>query len=143
MIRSVRRDRAIESATASSSGRSSTMSADSIATSVPEPIAMPRSAWARAAASFTPSPTIATTLPWRCSATTASCLACGSTSARTCAGSMPTSVATARAVRSLSPVSRYAVSPRSRVSVPMAGAEVPRTSSATVSAARAVPPQPT
>ena len=39
------------------------MSAESAATSVPVPIAMPRSAWASAAASLTPSPTMATTLP--------------------------------------------------------------------------------
>src|SRR3990172_6071990 len=35
----------------------------SLATSVPEPMAMPTLAWARAGASFTPSPTMATTLP--------------------------------------------------------------------------------
>ena len=37
----------------------STMSALSIATSVPAPIAKPTSAWVKAGASFTPSPTIA------------------------------------------------------------------------------------
>ncbi len=37
-----------------------TMSADSIATSVPAPTAMPTSAWDRAGASFIPSPTMAT-----------------------------------------------------------------------------------
>src|SRR3989304_1223721 len=35
----------------------------SLATSVPEPIAMPTSAWARGGASLVPSPTIATALP--------------------------------------------------------------------------------
>jgi len=39
------------------------MSADSIATSVPAPIAMPTSASTSAGASFTPSPTIATVTP--------------------------------------------------------------------------------
>ena len=40
-----------------------TMSADSIATSVPEPIAIPISALAKAGASLIPSPTMATFLP--------------------------------------------------------------------------------
>ena len=48
---------------AGSSDRTRVMSDAWIAASDPEPIAMPRSAWARAAASFTPSPTIATTRP--------------------------------------------------------------------------------
>src|SRR5215217_5662309 len=39
------------------------MSEAAIATSVPVPIAMPRSAWASAGASLMPSPTIATILP--------------------------------------------------------------------------------
>ena len=39
------------------------MSAVSTATSVPAPMAMPTSAWARAGASLTPSPVIATTEP--------------------------------------------------------------------------------
>ena len=37
-----------------------------MATSVPVPMAMPRSAWASAAASLTPSPTMATTFPSPC-----------------------------------------------------------------------------
>ena len=41
-----------------------------MATSVPEPIAIPRSARARAGASFTPSPTIATRCPAACSSAT-------------------------------------------------------------------------
>ena len=45
------------------SPRTSVRSLASMATSVPVPMAMPRSAWARAAASLTPSPTIATTRP--------------------------------------------------------------------------------
>src|ERR687891_2012714 len=39
-------------------------SADSMATSVPAPRAIPTSAWTSAGASFTPSPTMATTFPW-------------------------------------------------------------------------------
>ena len=42
-----------------------------MATSVPVPMAMPRSAWASAGASLMPSPTIATTWPCACSAVTA------------------------------------------------------------------------
>src|SRR5660397_139153 len=41
----------------------STTSADSMATSVPAPMAMPTSAWTRAGASFTPSPTMPTSSP--------------------------------------------------------------------------------
>ena len=54
-----------------------------MATSVPVPIARPRSAWASAAASLTPSPTMATTLPSACSRLTTSTLSAGSTSAIT------------------------------------------------------------
>ena len=54
-----------------------------MATSVPVPMARPRSAWASAAASLTPSPTIATTLPSACSRLTTSTLSAGSTSAIT------------------------------------------------------------
>ena len=74
-----------------------------IAASVPEPMAMPRSAWVSAAASFTPSPTMAT-CPSPCWARrTTSTLSAGSTSAWT--SSMSSCVAMARAARSLSPVS--------------------------------------
>ena len=48
-----------------------------MATSVPVPMAMPRSAWASAAASLTPSPTMATTRPWSCSRRTTSTLSAG------------------------------------------------------------------
>ena len=75
-----------------------------MATSVPVPIARPRSAWASAGASLTPSPTIATTRPSACRRRMTSALSAGRTSAMT--SSMPTSAATARAVVSLSPVSR-------------------------------------
>ena len=48
-----------------------------MATSVPVPMARPRSAWASAAASLTPSPTMATTLPSACSSAMTSTLSCG------------------------------------------------------------------
>ena len=66
-----------------------------MATSVPVPTAMPRSAWARAGASLTPSPTTATTRPSRCRRRTTAAFSEGSTSATT--SSIPTSAATARA----------------------------------------------
>ena len=53
--------RRMASAAARRSPRTSVRSLASMATSVPVPIARPRSAWASAAASLTPSPTIATT----------------------------------------------------------------------------------
>ena len=65
----------------------------SIAASVPVPMASPRSAWASAAASLTPSPTIATTRPSDCSRRITSTLSTGRTSAKT--SSMPTCAATA------------------------------------------------
>ena len=49
----------------------------SIATSVPVPIARPRSAWASAGASLTPSPTIATTRPSACRRRTTSAFSDG------------------------------------------------------------------
>ncbi len=57
--------------------------ADSMATSVPAPMAIPTSACAKAGASFTPSPTMATFSPCSCSAATSECLSSGSTSERT------------------------------------------------------------
>ena len=77
--------------------------ADSTATSVPLPMAMPTSARDSAGASFTPSPTMATTLPWACSAFTLPSLSSGSTCAKY--WSMSSSAATAAATSSLSPVS--------------------------------------
>ncbi len=57
----------------------------SIATSVPVPMAMPTSAAARAGASFTPSPAMATTRPSSRSRRISACLSAGSTSATTSA----------------------------------------------------------
>ena len=54
-----------------------------MATSVPVPIARPRSAVASAAASLTPSPTIATRAPSRCSRSTTATLSAGRTWATT------------------------------------------------------------
>ena len=62
---SVRRESRIASAAARRSPETRVRSEASIATSVPVPIARPRSAWASAGASLTPSPTIATTRPSR------------------------------------------------------------------------------
>src|SRR4029450_8415465 len=83
-----------------------------MATSVPVPMARPRSAWASAAASLTPSPTMATTWPSDWSRLTTSTLSAGRTSAMT--WSMPTWEATDRAAARLSPVSSTGVRPSSR-----------------------------
>ena len=80
----------------------STISADSMAMSVPAPMAMPTSARARAGASLMPSPTIATFLPSACKARTCASLSCGNTSAMTV--SRPSCLWMALAVCSLSPV---------------------------------------
>ena len=73
-----------------------------MAMSVPAPMAMPTSACIRAGASLMPSPTIATRWPWAWRARTCSAFSPGNTWARTL--SIPTAEATARAVRSWSPV---------------------------------------
>ena len=80
-----------------------TMSADSMATSVPVPMAMPTSALARAGASLMPSPIMATFLPSAWSLRTSSSLSWGRTSATT--RSMPVWRRMASAVFLLSPVS--------------------------------------
>ena len=102
------------------------MSADSIATSVPEPIAMPRSAWASAAASLTPSPTIATTRPSRCSAATTRCLSCGQhVGEHVRRVDADLARRPPRAARALSPVSRYGVEAQRRAARAMAARESP------------------
>ena len=93
MIRRVARDTRTAATAASRSVRTRVMSAASMATSAPEPMAKPSPcvpAWARAAASLTPSPTMPTTAPSACRAATTSRLSPGSTSARTSAASIPT-----------------------------------------------------
>ena len=142
MTRSVARDSATASAAAPRSARMRTISAESAATAVPEPIAIPRSAAARAGASLMPSPTTATVRPACCKAVTTACLPSGRTPAYTRSRGMPTRSATACAVRSSSPVRRYAVRP-SAASRVIAARELGRTVSVTVKAARAVPSQPT
>ncbi len=63
ILRYVARARSTIAATSRGSERTSTMSADSMATSVPAPTAMPTSACVSAGASFTPSPVMATLSP--------------------------------------------------------------------------------
>mmetsp|Transcript_29329 Transcript_29329/g.73590 ORF Transcript_29329/g.73590 Transcript_29329/m.73590 type:complete len:252 (-) Transcript_29329:3166-3921(-) len=77
----------------------STIPAASIAMSVPLPIAMPRSACARAGASLMPSPTIATVWPCSCSSLTCRALLPGITSAMTYCRGRPRPSATEYAVR--------------------------------------------
>ncbi len=93
---------AMTSAKPCSEPRIKVTSALSMATSVPEPMAKPTSAWANAGASLMPSPVMPTISPSACKAFTLSDLCSGSTSANT--SSIPTCLATARAVVSLSPV---------------------------------------
>src|SRR6266536_305252 len=88
--------------TSSGSERIKTTSAVSTATSVPAPIAMPRSAWASAGASLTPSPTIATLFPSFCSPAIRLALSPGRTSAMTV--EMPSSRPMRSAVIRLSPI---------------------------------------
>ena len=86
----------------------STISADSMATSVPAPMAMPTSALVRAGASLMPSPIMATFLPPSCSLRISISLSWGSTSAMAW---MPNVSAMALAVRLLSPVSMMTSTP--------------------------------
>ena len=102
MLRSVARDSWMEAGTSSRSLFMSTMSALSMATSVPAPMAMPTSARASAGASLMPSPTMATR-PCSDRRRISRSLPSGSTPAMT--SSAPTSRWMAAAVRSLSPVS--------------------------------------
>ncbi len=103
-------------------------------------MASPRSACASAAASFTPSPTMATTRPASWRRETSATFPSGRTSATTV--SMPTSAATRCAVTAWSPVSRTVRRP-SRCRAATASAELGFTVSATVSTPRATPSQPT
>src|SRR5262245_7119657 len=77
IVRSVRRARRMASPAARRSPETRVMSDASIATSVPVPIASPRSACARAGPSFRPSPTIATSPPPRWRRTTSATLSSG------------------------------------------------------------------
>ncbi len=114
----------------------STTSADSMATSVPAPMARPTSDRARAGASLMPSPTMATFLPWACNSAMTFSLSWGSTSATTSV--KESSFAIALAVRRLSPVSMTTSSPSSRMAL-MAAAEVGFTISATATSPNSIP----
>mmetsp|Transcript_2845 Transcript_2845/g.9564 ORF Transcript_2845/g.9564 Transcript_2845/m.9564 type:complete len:314 (-) Transcript_2845:505-1446(-) len=90
------------------------MSAASMATRVPLPMAMPTSAWASAGESLMPSPTMATPRCTRCRSATHRFFSAGKAPARTRAGRSPRSSATAKAVASWSPVSIQTSTPRRR-----------------------------
>ena len=83
MFRSVARDSSMASAMSMRLLRISTMSADSMATSVPAPMARPTSAVTSAGASLMPSPTMATLRPSFCRSATHLALSWGSTWAMT------------------------------------------------------------
>ena len=132
----VARESRIASATTSRSLAMTVMSLAAIAASVPVPMATPRSAAARPAASLTPSPTMATTRPscWSCLITAS--LPSGVTPERT--SSIPTAAATLTAAPALSPVSSTGVSP-SAFSREIASALVGRIVSPTVMTPRTTP----
>mmetsp|Transcript_97741 Transcript_97741/g.262610 ORF Transcript_97741/g.262610 Transcript_97741/m.262610 type:complete len:428 (+) Transcript_97741:451-1734(+) len=110
IVRRVSRESMKKAARSRRSERTRTMSAASTVTSCPAPIAMPMSAVASAGASFTPSPTIATTLcclplpPWARSLSTVLTLSAGRASATTRDSSMPHWRATLRAATRWSPL---------------------------------------
>ena len=97
-------------------------SAASMATSVPEPMAMPRSACASAGGVVHAVPGHGHRGALRLEPLTASTLPSGRTSASTSSGAMPTASATRAATTALSPVSRTGRRPRAR-SRAMAAAE--------------------
>mmetsp|Transcript_8470 Transcript_8470/g.30572 ORF Transcript_8470/g.30572 Transcript_8470/m.30572 type:complete len:326 (-) Transcript_8470:1489-2466(-) len=101
-----------DQATLPMSSENKTTSAVSMAAGDPAaPMATPTSAAARAGASFTPSPTIATA-PWsRLSSATASTLSSGRMECLTWDSRRPTALATLRADPSLSPVTMAASTP--------------------------------
>ena len=124
------------------------MSLAAIATSVPVPMAMPTSAWARAGESLMPSPTIATgPSPWAWSCRITAALSAGRTSAIT--RSIPARAATSSAVRRASPLSITSCSPwRRRAATAAAelglrGSEMPKQASIRPSSTTAATLQPT
>ena len=125
-------------AVAASSSESfiSTTSAESMAMSVPAPMAMPMSARISAGASFTPSPTMATLCPCSCRRRMTASFSVGSTSAM--ASPMSSCLRMASAVLRLSPVSMTTFSPISRKRR-MAARLVSRTVSATAMTPRRTP----
>ncbi len=126
--------------TARGSSDASTTWADSMATSVPAPIASPTSARASAGASLTPSPTMATVRPRCWSSATALSLSSGSTSANT--SSMPRSSATASATCLASPVIITTFTPRA-CSASTASRDSARVWSSSARAPMTVPPRTT
>ncbi len=99
-------------------------------------MAIPTSAAARAGASFTPSPAMATRRPSARNATIRARLSSGKTPART--SSIPKGPATARAVRSLSPVAMMMRKPCA-CSALIAAAVLSRTGSATATIPASAP----
>ena len=102
ILRTVRREISIASATNRGSGRIRVMPAACIATSVPLPIAKPTVAAASAGASLRPSPTMPTG-PCSSSSRITRNLSSGNSSAWTSFSASPTSAATAQAAARLSP----------------------------------------
>src|SRR5436190_7325211 len=133
IVRSVRRASRIASTTARRSPETRVTSLASMATSVPVPIASPRSACASAGASLMPSPTMATTCPASCRRFTSANLSSGYTSAST--RSIPTSAATRSATVRSSPVRRIGRKP-SPFNSAIAAALVGLTASRTARVAR-------
>ena len=114
----------------------STTSAESMAMSVPAPMAMPISALVRAGASLMPSPTMATLCPFSCQERTQASFSVGSTSDT--ASAISSSFRIASAVTLLSPVSMTTVRPIS-LNFRMAARLVSRTVSATAMIPAACP----
>src|SRR5580704_7602558 len=139
MVASVARASLIASGTVPRSSRSRIISAAQMATSVPEPMASPRSAAASAGPSLTPSPTMATDRPCACRSVITVTLSAGIAPAIT--SPMPASAATAAAVAWLSPVSRMIRRPRRRIAATAPAAE-DLTVSATATAPHACPSHP-
>ena len=139
MLRTVTLESSNISSSALRSSLTSTTSAESMATSVPLPMAMPTSACFNAGESFMPSPTIATFPPTCCRFVTARSLSSGITS--DIKSSIPTLHAMARAVFSSSPVSiatRIFLSLSSATASPLPSFKV----SATAISASTEPPSP-
>ena len=94
------------------------------ATSEPAPIEIPRSAEARAAASFTPSPTIATCRPSACRSLMSDNFSEGLSSAYTSSESIPTSWAMTSATARRSPVAIRGLIPRAFISAIASALEI-------------------
>src|SRR5579859_1480305 len=125
MLRMVARDIAIAVTTPARDPEMRVMSAASMATSVPVPMARPTSAAARAGASLIPSPVMPTLRPSACSRWTSAALCSGSTSGST--RRTPVWRAIAAAVVALSPVSMTTSTPsRCRAAIAAGGVVLDR-----------------